>query len=267
MIPNLTIGDLMIDCANAERACDFYADLLDYEKTIAFGCLAVKAGNGMTILFAELDIPYVPPVWPEEPGKQQKQMHLDFSMDDFPASVEKAIRLGATKAAAQYGGEGSITMLDPDGHPFCMGQKAQTKSEKSEFDLYFEEKGYGVIQDISINIDCQKQQTLREFYAQLTGWDQSFHWSALIADNRMIICFQGCDQDATMDEYIPPVWPEEPGKQQKQIHFNFQVDDLQSALEEAVRLGATKAAQQYGGKHFVTLLDPDGHPFCLCNRK
>jgi predicted enzyme related to lactoylglutathione lyase len=63
------------------------------------------------------------------------------------------------------------------------------------------------------------------------------------------------------------VWPEETGKQQKQMHFNFQVDDLQSAVEGAVKLGATKPAQQFGGEKWVTLLDPEGHPFCLCGRK
>jgi hypothetical protein len=71
----------------------------------------------------------------------------------------------------------------------------------------------------------------------------------------------GCDF-----EYIPPVWPEEPGKQQKQMHFNFQVDDLPSAVEDAIKLGATKAAAQYGEEHFVTMLDPEGHPFCLCRK-
>ena len=78
MIPNLTIGDLMIDCAAPERARDFYVNLLGWEKTVAFDLPALKADNGMTILFAETDVPYVPPVWPEEPGEQQKQIHLDF---------------------------------------------------------------------------------------------------------------------------------------------------------------------------------------------
>ena len=84
---------------------------------------------------------------------------------------------------------------------------------------------------------------------------------ALIADKGLIILFMSCDC-----EYIPPVWPEQPGKQQKQMHFNFQVDDLQSAVDEAVRLGATKATEQYGGDHFVTLFDTEGHLFCLCRR-
>jgi catechol 2,3-dioxygenase-like lactoylglutathione lyase family enzyme len=120
MIPNLTIGDLTIDCANPERARDFYADLMGWEKTTAFGALAVKTGNSMTILFWEPDIPYVPPVWPEEPGKQQKQMHFNFQVDDLQSAVEEAVRLGATKAAGQYGGDHFVTLLDPEGHPFCL---------------------------------------------------------------------------------------------------------------------------------------------------
>jgi len=137
MIQNFTVGDLMIDCADAERARDFYANLMDYEKTVAFNCLALKTDNGLTILFAETDIPYIPPVWPEKPGKQQKQMHLDFVVDDLPSAVEKAIHLGATKATKQYG-DYYITMLDTEGHPFCLCKRPQSKND---FDLYFEKMG------------------------------------------------------------------------------------------------------------------------------
>ena len=100
--------------------CDFYVNLLGWEKTIAFDCFALKADNGMTILFAETDIPYVPPVWPEEPGKQQKQMHFNFQVDDLQSAVEEAISLGATKPADQYVGEHFVTMLDVDGHPILL---------------------------------------------------------------------------------------------------------------------------------------------------
>ncbi|MDR1691834.1 MAG: hypothetical protein LBR72_00600 [Oscillospiraceae bacterium] len=259
MINKFTIGDLMIDCAKAERARDFYADLMGWETTIAYGCHAVKTDNGLTILFAETDIPYTPPVWPEEPGKQQKQMHLDFTVDNVQAAVDDAIRLGATKAIAQYGGESCVTMFDTEGHPFCICKRLQNESE---FTLYYEKMNYGAIPDISINIDCRKAETLRGFYARLTDWDQGFHPTALIPENRMVVHFMEADFD-----YISPVWPEEPGKQQKQMHFNFQVDDLSNAVEEAIRLGAKKATVQYGGGRFVSLLDIDGHPFCLCARE
>jgi len=64
MIPNLTIGDLMIDCANAELSRDFYADLMDWEKIIAFNSIALKTDSGLTILFSSIDVPYVPPLCP-----------------------------------------------------------------------------------------------------------------------------------------------------------------------------------------------------------
>jgi hypothetical protein len=38
---------------------------------------------------------------------------------------------------------------------------------------------------------------------------------------------------------------------------------VDAAVEYAVKLGAVKASMQYGGNHWVTLLDPEGHPFCL----
>ncbi|MDD2361852.1 MAG: VOC family protein [Oscillospiraceae bacterium] len=257
MILDLTIGDLTIDCANAERARDFYADLMGWEKTTAFGSLAVKTDKGMTFLFWEPDMPYAPPVWPEEPGKQQKQIHLDFTVDDVPSAVEKAICLGATKASMQYGGESCITMLDTEAHPFCFCKR----QSEAEFGVHFEQKYYSELADYSINIDCPDTKILREFYAGLTNWDQEFHWTALVSENGMNVHFMQSDFD-----YIPPVWPEEPGKQQKQMHFNFQVSDLPSAVEETIKLGATKSATQYGGEHFVTMLDPVGHPFCLCRR-
>ncbi|HMM32664.1 MAG TPA: hypothetical protein PKB13_12910, partial [Clostridia bacterium] len=62
MIPNIAIGDLTIDCANASRTRDFYAELTGWVKTIAFDCLALKTHGGLMLLFCEPDdAPYVPP--------------------------------------------------------------------------------------------------------------------------------------------------------------------------------------------------------------
>lgn len=112
-----------------------------------------------------------------------------------------------------------------------------------------------------ISIDCADPTRTQEFYAVLTDWKkcEAYGCPAVVSDGGLLILFMGCDY-----EYASPVWPEESGKQQKQMHFNFQVDDLLSAVEDAVKNGATKAATQYGGDHYVTMLDPEGHPFCLC---
>jgi hypothetical protein len=47
------------------------------------------------------------------------------------------------------------------------------------------------------------------------------------------------------------------------MHFDFQVGDLDSAVADAVALGASLASAQPQDKVRV-LLDPAGHPFCLC---
>jgi predicted enzyme related to lactoylglutathione lyase len=253
----MTIGDLSIDCAYPQRARDFYAALTGWEKREAYGCPALVSETGLLVLFMGCDFEYIPPLWPEEAGKQQKQMHLDFAVDDVASAVEAAIRHGATRAASQYGGEHCMTMFDPEGHPFCLCKR----QSDSEFSRWFEQRGYSTIPNPSINIDCPDTRTLRGFYAELTGWDQEFQWTALVADNGMVVHFMQCDFD-----YIPPVWPEEATKQQKQMHMDFQVDDLPSAVEHAIRLGATKAVAQYGGQHFMTMIDPVGHPFCLCRK-
>ncbi len=123
MISDITIGDISIDCENPERTRDFYAALTGWEKRVLYGCPALVAGNGLVILFMGCDFPYIPPVWPEEPGRQQKQMHFNFQAADLSVAVAESIRLGAVKAKAQYGGEHFITMIDPEGHPFCLCRK------------------------------------------------------------------------------------------------------------------------------------------------
>ena len=123
MIKGITIGDISIDCADPMKARDFYAAFTGWENREAYGCPALVGGNGLLMLFTSPEARYVPPVWPEELDKQQKQMHFNFQVDDLPAAVERANRLGATKAAAQHGGEHFVTMLDTEGHPFCLCKK------------------------------------------------------------------------------------------------------------------------------------------------
>jgi hypothetical protein len=46
-------------------------------------------------------------------------------------------------------------------------------------------------------------------------------------------------------------------------HFDFQVGDLESAVQDAVALGASVA--EFQPRETVRVLfDPAGHPFCLC---
>lgn len=64
-------------------------------------------------------------------------------------------------------------------------------------------------------------------------------------------------------DYVVPVWPPVEGRQRPMMHLDFEVADLDAAVVEALDLGATLAAYQPRGNVRV-LVDPAGHPFCLC---
>lgn len=112
----------------------------------------------------------------------------------------------------------------------------------------------------NVMVDCGDEKALQRFYHELLGWEMCTQWDrpGVRGSSGALLLF--CEEP----DYVSPVWPEEDGAQQKQMHFDFQVSDLLSEVARAERLGAVKAAVQFGGEEFVTLLDPAGHPFCLC---
>ena len=108
----------MVDCDDERKLQRFYGELLGWEMCELFARPAVSSSSGIVFLFIE-EKDYVPPVWPEDTGKQQKQMHFDFQVDNVAEMVKKAESLGAKKAESQFGGNDFVTMFDPAGHPFC----------------------------------------------------------------------------------------------------------------------------------------------------
>ena len=115
------LGNVMVDCADAAGLQAFYSALLGWEACELYSLPAVRAPEGVVLLFAQ-EADYVPPVWPEQPGTQQKQMHFDFQVPNVPLAVERAISLGAKRAETQFGSaeDEFVTMFDPSGHPFCL---------------------------------------------------------------------------------------------------------------------------------------------------
>ena len=112
----------MLDCKNAQALSDFYAKLLDWEKdTTDPEWIVVKSKDSTVNLLFQQDEDYVPPVWPEKPGCQQKSVHLDFSVDDMEKGVAHAVACGAKKADMQFAPWWTV-MIDPEGHPFCLGE-------------------------------------------------------------------------------------------------------------------------------------------------
>lgn len=122
MKQEVTLGNVMVDCDDEKKLQKFYGELLGWEMCNLFARPAVKSSNGIVFLFIE-EPNYIRPVRPEREGKQQKQMHFDFQVDDVLMMAKKAESLGAVKADDQFGGDNFVTMIDPAGHPFCLCRK------------------------------------------------------------------------------------------------------------------------------------------------
>jgi catechol 2,3-dioxygenase-like lactoylglutathione lyase family enzyme len=117
-----------LDSADFRALSDFYVKLLGGKIVQEFGGYGVAVGvpeTNINLNFQDAD-GYSPPVWPEEPGKQQQMAHLDFFVDDLDDAVKRATELGATKAGQQFIPE-IVVMLDPAGHPFCLIPKGSAE--------------------------------------------------------------------------------------------------------------------------------------------
>jgi len=110
-------------------------------------------------------------------------------------------------------------------------------------------------------IEAPDPLALARFYADLLEWPivHEEAGTAVLAapEGPSYVVFQ---QAA---DYRAPVWPPVDGAQRPMMHFDFQVGDLESAVAEALALGAT-LAQSQPQESVRVLLDPAGHPFCLC---
>lgn len=62
--------------------------------------------------------------------------------------------------------------------------------------------------------------------------------------------------------YQPPDWPTG-AKGGQQVHIDFLVKDLDAAVAYALSVGAADSPVQFS-RNWHILLDPAGHPFCLC---
>lgn len=120
----------------------------------------------------------------------------------------------------------------------------------------------------AFTVNCTEPYELAKFYAALLRWEIPFHdenWACAAAPGTE----QGGDPGIMFQrnpEYVPPIWPEEPHAQQQMAHLDFAVNDLEKAVEHAVRCGATIAEKQFSDDWRV-MLDPSGHSFCLCRMK
>lgn len=113
-------------------------------------------------------------------------------------------------------------------------------------------------------IESPNPSTLAAFYSQLLDWPVVHEepGTSILSppDGPVYVVFQEASG------YQRPLWPPVEGEQRPMMHFDFQVEDLDAAVDEAVALGASVAEHQPQDNVRV-LFDPAGHPFCLCREQ
>jgi catechol 2,3-dioxygenase-like lactoylglutathione lyase family enzyme len=128
-----------------------------------------------------------------------------------------------------------------------------------------------------ICLDCRDVEPMVVFYRELFGWEETGRDTPeTAAGGSGWVCLSGPAGGPSVsfqaeDWYEPPVWPEPSsgagGVPTKMLHFEVAVDDLDAAVAAVVRAGGQVAPWQPGDRNPAELrivLDPAGHPFCLC---
>jgi len=114
-----------------------------------------------------------------------------------------------------------------------------------------------VVQRGVISMDCADSRSLAEFWTAMLGGEVMFTNgpNVVIRSDWVWLCMM------QVDDYRSPTWPE--NEVPKQIHLDLAVDQLESSVTEALRLGARQARTQPNPDQWRVMLDPAGHPFCL----
>lgn len=112
-----------------------------------------------------------------------------------------------------------------------------------------------------IVIDCPDPAALARFYSGLLSKPivrTEDDWVTIDLGPGPNLSFQ------LAPDHIPPAWPD-PARPQ-QFHLDFEVPDFAESRALAESLGATYVEEHVGerGYGFIVMLDPAGHPFCLC---
>ncbi len=113
----------------------------------------------------------------------------------------------------------------------------------------------------TVNMDCADAEAMADFYGRLLGWEVTYR-----DDDFVLMQDPAGGTGLSFQQetwYQAPVWPERPGEQAKMIHLDIKVNNLDAAVAHALAAGA-RLAEYQPRSDLRVLLDPAGHPFCLC---
>ena len=113
----------------------------------------------------------------------------------------------------------------------------------------------------AVVLDCPDPRALADFYARVLGGsvedaDQG-DWVDLKLPGGRTLAFQAAPG------FTPPQWPRA-DRDSQQFHLDLTVEDLDTAEQKVLALGAKPLDTEDRSRTFRVYADPAGHPFCLC---
>ncbi|MGI8403476.1 MAG: VOC family protein [Thermomicrobiales bacterium] len=108
-----------------------------------------------------------------------------------------------------------------------------------------------------IAVDCPDPKALCAFYSTLLEIEPIVEDAVIIAKDdqgSLEMWFQ------PVENYAVPTWPTQ--QRGQQLHLDIDCDDREATVARAIELGARKVDET---ERFTVMLDPAGHPFCLCD--
>ncbi|HEV2372775.1 MAG TPA: VOC family protein [Streptosporangiaceae bacterium] len=115
------LAAVVVDCQDAPPVAAFYQAACEGQIVKSDARSVWLRVSGMLVIFREVDH-YQAPTWPS--SDVPMQVHLDFDVDDLDEAEARLHRLGATTPEHQpHREDGLVVMLDPAGHPFCIGTR------------------------------------------------------------------------------------------------------------------------------------------------
>ena len=109
-------------------------------------------------------------------------------------------------------------------------------------------------------LDAANIDEVSSFWAGLLGGNvhKDHDWHSISVDGEWKLAVQ------LAPNHVPPDWPD--GDPQ-QVHIDLWIEDLASAHDEVMTLGAKllkSSDDPAAPEGFQVYADPAGHPFCLC---
>lgn len=124
----LSLDAVVLECRDVHALAAFYTQMLGWEQhyTEEGEWVDLRHPDGGVKIAFQRNPYFKAPAWPEE--AERLQAHLDFTVNNpsqLREMVSHALSCGAVLAKVQYGKGNTpeedkyITLLDPEGHPFC----------------------------------------------------------------------------------------------------------------------------------------------------